>query len=218
MSFGTTLLRLCKKTIAPFKRSKLKNKDFTILSNNCFGGFVYDNYSLKYRTPTIGLSFPSKDFLKFLENLPYYLSLDIEEIKDKKDIKCKDFLKANNLDIETAKIYKLGDLELNCLHYKNFNDIKTKWDRRKKRINFNNLIVKFNDQNCATLADMKRFLNLPYKNKILFTCHPYFKHSTNRFVYYMPMYEGEKCVKDDIFKFHKVINMTNYLNSVIIDE
>lgn len=215
MSKGTTLLRLMKKIIAPIRRARLKNRDFSIISNNCFGGFVYDNYSLIYRTPTIGLSFPSSDYLKFLKNLNYYLSCDLENITDKNSIKCKDFLKLNNLDLKTCKIYRLGDIEINFLHYSSFEQARTKWNKRKNRINYDNLIVKFNDQNGATLEEMQEFLKLPFKNKLLFTCHPYFKNSDNPSVIFMKMYEGLDYVKDDVFKFSKVINMTNYLNSLI---
>ena len=77
------------------------------------------------------------------------------------------------------------------------------------------MIVKFNDQNGATLEEMQEFLKLPFKNKLLFTCHPYFKNSDNPSVIFMKMYEGLDYVKDDVFKFSKVINMTNYLNSLI---
>lgn len=214
MSFGTTLLRFVKKIRSPFLRRKLKNNNFTIISNNCFGGFVYDNYSLKYLSPTIGLSMPAKDFLKFIKNMDYYLTLDIEEYKNKEEIPCKDFIKEESLENHLDKLFKLGNLTLYGLHYKDLNEIKTKWNRRKTRINKKNIIYKFNDQNCATVEDMKEFLSLPFKNKILFTCNPYYKNSANKSVYYMKMYEGQKKVKDDIFKFHKVINMTNYLNNI----
>lgn len=39
---------------AIFKRNKLKNKDFTIISNNCWGGLTYEEYGLPKMSPTVG--------------------------------------------------------------------------------------------------------------------------------------------------------------------
>ena len=58
--------KIAKKILARLYRIRLKNREFSILANNCWGGAVYDKYGLQYRTPTIGLWFAPKDFLKFL--------------------------------------------------------------------------------------------------------------------------------------------------------
>lgn len=50
-------------------RRKLKNTEFTIISNNCWGGFIYQKYGLKYQSPTIGLFFMGKDYIKFCSNV-----------------------------------------------------------------------------------------------------------------------------------------------------
>lgn len=62
-----------------FKRIGLKNRDFSILSNNCWGGAVYDTFSLQYKTPTIGLYLMAEDYINFLENQSYYLKLDLKQ-------------------------------------------------------------------------------------------------------------------------------------------
>ncbi len=59
--------------IAPMRKIGLNNKDFTIISNNCWGGYIYDRYGLKYMTPTIGGIFFPDDYIKFISNLDYYL-------------------------------------------------------------------------------------------------------------------------------------------------
>lgn len=46
-------------------------------------------------------------------------------------------------------IGKLDDIEVVFLHYKSEEEAYQKWNRRKKRINYNNLIFKFNDMNLA---------------------------------------------------------------------
>ena len=41
---------------------KLLNKKFTIISNNCWGGWVYREFAVPYQTPTIGLFFLASVF------------------------------------------------------------------------------------------------------------------------------------------------------------
>ena len=38
-------------------RKKVKNKNFTIISNNCWAGGVYEDLRMEYNTPTVGLFF-----------------------------------------------------------------------------------------------------------------------------------------------------------------
>ena len=48
-------------------------------------------------------------------------------------------------------------------------EINEKLNRRSKRINWNNIIYKFNDQNLCTYNELKKFDEFPAKNKICFT-------------------------------------------------
>lgn len=149
------------------RRNKIINDDFTIISNNCWGGMIYESYNLEKKTPTVGLFFTSKDYLKFISNLKYYLSLKLEFI-DYNNSKNIDFLAENDIK-KNIIIGVLDDIEIYFLHYKNPEEAFDKWERRKKRINYQKIIFKFNDQNGCNLDDLNTFLNLPYKNKIFFT-------------------------------------------------
>lgn len=62
------------------RRKKIKYKDFSIISNNCWGGFVYQLFGLKYVTPTIGLFIVEKDYIKFCADLKGYLAKNLEFI------------------------------------------------------------------------------------------------------------------------------------------
>lgn len=62
------------------RRKKLRNKDFTIISNNCWAGFIYQKYGLQYKTPTIGLFFIGNDYIKFCKKLKYYVNQDLKFI------------------------------------------------------------------------------------------------------------------------------------------
>ena len=40
-----------------YRKARIKNKEITIISNNCWGGFMYQSCGLQYNTPLIGLYF-----------------------------------------------------------------------------------------------------------------------------------------------------------------
>ena len=68
-------------------------------------------------------------------------------------------------------VYKRPEAE-SCrffIHYKTFEEAKTKWDERKQRINYDNLFIIGTDKDNFTYETLKAFENLPYENKIIFT-------------------------------------------------
>jgi len=158
------------KITGAIKNKKLKSKDITIISNNCFGGIFYRDNALEYRTPTCGLFFMAEEYIKFIYNLDHYLSIDeITEIKCE-DSKYKEYL--NEIQYNGI-IGKIEDLEIMFLHYDNIEEAKEKWNRRKKRINKEKIIFKFNDQNLCTHAHLQKFNEFDAKNKICFTAKKY---------------------------------------------
>ena len=135
------------------KKKHLKNKNFTIISSNCVGGIIYHDLGLPFLTPTVNLSFDMNDFVKFVSNLKYYIDKDL-------------------IKLDTNKEYPIGvieDIKINFIHYKTFEEAKTKWDERKQRINYDNLFIIGTDKDNCTYETLKAFENLPYENKIIFT-------------------------------------------------
>ena len=45
---------------------QLKQTDFTIISNNCWGGMIYESYGLSKQSPTVGMFFMAPDYIKFV--------------------------------------------------------------------------------------------------------------------------------------------------------
>lgn len=135
------------------QKRQLQNTDFTIISSNCIGGIIYKDLNMRFTSPTINLFFKPKDFLKFCLNLEYYLSLEIKNTYDK------------------DKKYPVGildDVKIYFMHYSNFTEAKECWDRRKKRVNLDNIIVIMVDRDGFTLNDLEEFKKIKYK-KILLT-------------------------------------------------
>lgn len=49
------VLKVRRNLFADIRRKGLENTDFTIISNNCWGGMVYESYNLPKQSPTVGL-------------------------------------------------------------------------------------------------------------------------------------------------------------------
>ena len=119
--------RRLKKGVALFLRIPLKNKEFSILSNNCWGGVVYDRYALPYRTPTIGLWIPPEDYIKLLKNPKFYFNSEIKQI-NYRESHVADLLierkKSGRYDfhLDDLIIGRVVDVDIVFIHYKTFDD------------------------------------------------------------------------------------------------
>ena len=152
-------------------RIGLRNRQFTIISNNCWGGYVYQEFGIRYNTPFIGLFIFSPDYIKLLQNFKYYLSEKLVFIKIDES---KYYNEINEMGIK--KIYPiavLDDIEIHFLHYKTEKEAEEKWTRRLKRINYNNILFKFSENYLCTDDLIKQFINLDYENKICFATKDY---------------------------------------------
>ena len=166
---------------------KLKNNDFSIISSNCIGMFMYKDMELPYLSPTINLSIPMNDFVKMAENLRCYMEQKITQAETK----------------EGYPVGFLGDVEIRFIHYGTFEEAVWKWEERKKRINWDNLFIAGVEKDGCTYETIRRFQQLPYKNKVIFTHVRYPEFPS---AYYIKGFEEEKEVgvitffKEQFFK------------------
>ena len=63
-------------------------------------------------------------------------------------------------------IAKLNDIKIYFNHYPSFEIAKSRWDERKTRINYDNLLF---ETTCENLNDAKEFDSLHYEHKLCFT-------------------------------------------------
>lgn len=206
------VLKIRRKTLANYRKKFLKNQDFTIISNNCWGGMVYESYNLPKNSPTVGLYFMPDDYIKFLKNIKEYVTYELKFITIEES-KWKDFVKENDIKAGQYPIGKLNDIEIFFLHYYSEQEALDKWKRRCKRINWNKLIYKFNDQNGCTEKNVKDFLNMDFKNKLFFTVNDwnvdkkYFKiKQFNKTNHIMSSYEP--------FGKNKYVNLEDLINNL----
>lgn len=134
-------------------------KPFTIFSNNCLGGVFYNDAGLQFTSPLINTAMDGEDFLKFLENPHHYLMHEME------------FFSWSGRDFPIARI---DDIEVNFVHYKTPDECIDKWKKRAERIVWDNIFIVATNHDGMNHDDcMKRFDQLPYKNKIMFVSKEY---------------------------------------------
>ena len=90
----------------------------------------------------------------------------------------------NELEVrgQTEKpIGLLDDVEIIFLHYTSTKDAKEKWERRKKRINYDNIFIKFSNMNLCTEEHIKEFDELNFLNKFVLNNRKKTKYSSEYF-------------------------------------
>lgn len=210
----TIWIRLRKKWVelwAKFRIRTLTNKNFTIISNNCWAGTIYQSYGLKYNTPTLGLFFMAKDYIKFINSLKYYINQELKFIEPK-DSKWYKKLKGE-YKFGAYPIAKLDDIEIFFLHYKTEVEAKEKWESRKKRINYENILYKFSEMNYCDKDDIKKFQEIKLKNKICFISDKY-NDLKNEYTYVVSKSLNSIKSYDEPYGVSKNVNITELLNKL----
>lgn len=149
-----------------FERRRLRNHSVTVISNNCWGGFMLKYHHLPFNTPFIGLFVMPEDYIKILEN-PELLKTPLHFISKAES-------RYPDAHENTYPIGVIGDgVEIHFLHYRDEDEARAKWERRVRRINWSNAIVKFSDEVGPTPPELiKRFDSLPYRCKVCFSARP----------------------------------------------
>ena len=134
---------------------KILKKTPTIFANSCWGLLTHDYLCIEYKTPFVNLSINEYDYIKFLKNPQNYLDKELEYYEDGYNSE-QDFY---------YPICKLNDILIHFRHYRNFDEANYEWNKRKKRINMDNLFVMMQTEKYELAEE---FVKLPYKNKICF--------------------------------------------------
>ena len=152
-------------------RKRLTQDDFTIISHNCWGGTLYQYLNLEYKTPTVGLIIFPEDYLKFCSNLKTYLAGELQFI-DIKDSKHFDRFVQNGVQMYDFPVAILNDIEIYFMHYHSAEEAREKWERRKKRVNYDKILFKLSERDGLTKDTLYAFSQMPGK-KIIFTQKKY---------------------------------------------
>lgn len=196
------------KFLSNVRKNRLNNTDFSIISNNCWGGSVYRRYNLSYSSPTIGLYFFAEEYLKFLENLEVSIHSDIVIIDANESKYVDELERKGQLSVPVGIIN--NEVEVVFLHYKTKEEAYEKWMRRCERVNFQNLIVKFSEMNMCDESHLKRFERLPYSKKILLLAKQHDRISTG---FIVDRYTKNGEISNDTLYYDKFLDLEKIINS-----
>lgn len=181
---------------------RLKNQEFTIFSNNCAGGVIYHALRHRFDSPTINLFMSDEDYFEFLDHWEHYVLQRPEEI----------FLENVSYPVGVLK-REDKQITLHFMHYESFSQACEKWVERAGRIRKDNLYVIFNYGYPVTNENkwVKRFLELPYPNKVMLT---HYKNEPNPFpnIYHMRLYE-KPCRIGQIFEYRSSLSCRLHLDA-----
>lgn len=216
--FRLKILKYWRVGLANHRKKQLKSDDFTIISNNCWGGMIYESYGLPKESPTVGMFFIAKDYIEFLSDLKGYINGKLTFIKPEES-RWKDMPQVS--ENKRFGSYPVGvlsngknSIELFFLHYHSEQEAREKWERRVQRINWNKLLVKFNDQNGCTETEVYKFMKLPYKNKLFFTCKKWINIQGGGII--IRQFPNHKTIMASYEPFgkSKYINITSVINQL----
>ena len=196
------------RTFADIRRNKLNNTDFSIISNNCWGGHVYRRYGLLYSSPTIGMYFYSEEYIKLLRNLDRNLFLPYSVVNANESKYYQDLLRKGQKNVFIGKLG--NEIELVLLHYHSKEEAEEKWARRLARVNLNNLIVKMSEMNMCSEKHLLEFDEMNYRKKVLFVAKEREKIKSQIIV---NRYIRENEISNDTLYYDRYINLNELINA-----
>lgn len=196
-----------------FFRARLKNKTFSVIANNCWGAEVYQEAGLPYLTPFVGLYIFAPCYVRLLGHLKEYMGKELHFATVSR------YASANTQREAMAVKYPIGllgeganSVELHFVHYAHEAEAKEKWTRRTRRINWDNLFVKFDDRDLATDELIETFDRLPFEKKLVFTSQ---NRPALQSAVWVAACKAEPCVPDGVtlyFQCKKYCDVVKWLN------
>ena len=135
--------------INPYHRRILKRHNVSILCNNCVGAVITHDLNLQFLSPFVNLWLYPKDFIRFCERIDYYTNCELQFALPVQ--------KKYNYPVAT-----LDDITIYFQHYHSEEEARDSWERRKKRINPNNIRCLLIERDGCTKDDLVRFSKLTY--------------------------------------------------------
>lgn len=139
----------------------LRESRISIISNNCWGGIVYRTLGLEVLSPFKNLFLEDADYIKLLKNLKHYMECEPQFCEYSTDIHSQ----------ERYPVLSLDDIRIHCNHDKEPEAAIAKWNRRREKINWNNLFIEmYADKREIETAFMKiegfdkRICFVPYES------------------------------------------------------
>ncbi|QLB21471.1 hypothetical protein A6B43_08020 [Vespertiliibacter pulmonis] len=162
-------------------QQRLINKEMTIISSNCTGGFLLHDLKMQFNSPFVNLYLTPDNFIRYLQNIEFYQRQPLTFIPTDKPY----------------PVGQLADIKIHFMHYKNEQEARQKWQIRTKRMQLDNLFIIMTDRDNCTQEHLTQFDQLPFKHKIVFTHKPYPEIKSS---FYISGFEHNEMV-GDLFEY-----------------
>lgn len=163
---GYSFAGFCRNLLTVYFKKKVGHWKFCIISNDCWGAEMYKLLNRQFNTPFIGLMLMGPCYIRMLEDPQYYLNLPLKFEEQSKYSEMQEIKSGTNFPLGI-----LGDsgIEIHFLHYKSKSEAKEKWERRLNRMDWNNILIKYDcGKDYASKELVEKFNQLQYPNKLLF--------------------------------------------------
>lgn len=183
---------------------QLLENPVTILSDDCWAGYVYHRLKLPFSSPLINILWDKDEYLEFIQDPIFYLGTELK------------LLREGNFKAGLAPVGQLGNgertVKLQLIHNADFAEAKKQWDRRVKRINIKNLFVKMGFESCEQNHEkwLHIFSDVPYKKILFYSGECTFDYSffTERFEW-----QQKKLPRTETYKYNDYMRL-NYFQSI----
>ncbi len=140
---------------------KIRNRKVSLITQDCIGGVISHDYMLPFRSPTVNLFIEGENFVRLVEDLRHYMSIAAEPYLE-------EYIDPIDPSVRYPKI-RVDDLEICCMHYPDCAEAVQAWERRRKRVDFDNIRVIANSSNLKEDEELiRRVCSTAYKT-ICFT-------------------------------------------------
>jgi uncharacterized protein (DUF1919 family) len=142
----------------------VRTRRFSIIACDCWGGYVYQDLEIPYQTPFVNLYLHLPCFLGFLENFEVAIRAPLEFVEESR----------YNGKVSFPVGLIMGAYEIHFMHYHSREEAREKWNRRRERVvqDIDDCFFMLKHLEANRAEDLRRFIRLPFRNKVLFTACP----------------------------------------------
>lgn len=136
-----------------YRHRRLLRRDFTVISDDCWGGQLYSAFGLKCHSPFIGMGMLAKEYIDFLNHFHDAGALDILGVSTRAD--------------QVYHLIQTRHALLHGMHYDSAEDFRRTYERRCKTILWDRVFIKidFGKKNYRA-EDIERWNALKFPNSV----------------------------------------------------
>lgn len=171
----TVIKKRTKNYYRRYYSKKYHGGEYTLLSSNCIGGIINNRVGQPQNSPTFNLWISQSEFITFVLDLRHYLQQDLRFIDT----------------TFNYPVAMLDDIHIYFSHYQSCKQAKEEWDKRKKRIIWDNIyIILYEDK--VTREELLQLSRVECKKLIVLT-----EHKDNLDLPFMYYIERDKHGRED---------------------